>query len=96
MVDLDLAVKDGLLAIECSYPSDRNIDELPRVWLTSSEAPWDPSMLEEEDNITIPSCWDEESEFMLATNREPNAPEDMDHLGAYHMQNQQATLFMLK
>ena len=37
MVDLNLEVKDGLLAVECSYPTTKDIDELPRVWLTNNE-----------------------------------------------------------
>eukprot|EP00957_Ditylum_brightwellii_P098444 7500347-Ditylum_brightwellii.AAC.1 len=43
MLDLELTAKDGLLAIECAYPLQKDLDELPRVWLTSNETPWDPS-----------------------------------------------------
>jgi hypothetical protein len=31
MLDMDLKVKDGLLAIECSYPSSDDLQDLPRV-----------------------------------------------------------------
>eukprot|EP00957_Ditylum_brightwellii_P150095 11430561-Ditylum_brightwellii.AAC.1 len=60
MVDLDLKVKDGLLAIHCSYPSNRDLQELPQVWLTDNKVPWNPSIIEEE-SLTVPSCWDGES-----------------------------------
>eukprot|EP00957_Ditylum_brightwellii_P015946 1201026-Ditylum_brightwellii.AAC.1 len=36
---MDLKVKDGLLAIECSYPSKDDLRDLPRVWLTGNEVP---------------------------------------------------------
>eukprot|EP00957_Ditylum_brightwellii_P004785 364784-Ditylum_brightwellii.AAC.1 len=60
MVDLDLKAKDGLLAIHCSYPLNRDLQELLWVWLTDNKVPWNPSILEEE-NLTVPSCWDGES-----------------------------------
>eukprot|EP00957_Ditylum_brightwellii_P029318 2216399-Ditylum_brightwellii.AAC.1 len=67
---MDLKVKDGLLAIECSYPSNDNLRELPRVWLTGNEVPWDPTILDEEDNIKVLLCWDGESEFDEASNND--------------------------
>ena len=65
MVDLDLHVHDGLLAIRCQYPSDKDTEELPRVWLTGNEIPWDPKILEEGKSIQYllvgmgsqSSCW---------------------------------------
>eukprot|EP00957_Ditylum_brightwellii_P105665 8057852-Ditylum_brightwellii.AAC.1 len=58
MLDIDLEVKDGLLAIECSYPSNDDLHELPRVWLMGNEVPWDPTILDEESNIRVLLCWD--------------------------------------
>ena len=49
MLDLELDVKDGLLGVECTYPSDSDLDELPRVWLTSNKVPWDSSILDQEE-----------------------------------------------
>eukprot|EP00957_Ditylum_brightwellii_P157728 12005618-Ditylum_brightwellii.AAC.1 len=46
MLNMQFDVKDGLLAVECSYPLEKNLDELPRVWLTSNEVPWNPKILE--------------------------------------------------
>eukprot|EP00957_Ditylum_brightwellii_P013190 996028-Ditylum_brightwellii.AAC.1 len=54
---MDLEVKDGFLAIECSYPSDSNLCDLPRVWLTGNEAPWDPTILDEESDVRVPLYW---------------------------------------
>ena len=88
MIDLDLEVKDGLLALECHYPSDKDLQDLPRVWLTNNEVPWDPNVLEEDTSITVPSCWDGESEFLLATNTKPDAPNNINKFGEYHFQNQ--------
>ena len=31
MVDLELKIKNDFLAITCSYPNDKDLDELPRV-----------------------------------------------------------------
>eukprot|EP00957_Ditylum_brightwellii_P004202 319908-Ditylum_brightwellii.AAC.1 len=63
MLDMDLQVKDGLLAIECSYPSSDDLQDLPRVSLTGNEFPWDPTILDEESNIQVLLCWYGESEF---------------------------------
>eukprot|EP00957_Ditylum_brightwellii_P053490 4053862-Ditylum_brightwellii.AAC.1 len=95
MIDLDLEVKDGLLALKCNYPSDKDLLELPWVWLTNNKQPWDPSVLEEDSAIIVPSCWNGESEFLLATNQEPDPPEKISCFGEYHLQNQQATLFLI-
>ena len=95
-IDLNLEVKDGLLFIQCSYPSEKDLNDLPRVWLTNDEVPWDPKVLEEEDTITIPSCWDGESEFLLATNTESEEPSTINSLGDYHLQNLRATLYLLQ
>eukprot|EP00957_Ditylum_brightwellii_P193529 14737517-Ditylum_brightwellii.AAC.1 len=51
MLDMDLEVKDGLLAIECSYPSNDDLRDLPRVWLMGNKVPWDPTILDEESDI---------------------------------------------
>eukprot|EP00957_Ditylum_brightwellii_P126348 9631850-Ditylum_brightwellii.AAC.1 len=61
---MQLDVKDGLLAVEYSYPSEKDLDELPRVWLISNEVPWDPKILDVDESLTVPSCWDGESEFL--------------------------------
>eukprot|EP00957_Ditylum_brightwellii_P178941 13631288-Ditylum_brightwellii.AAC.1 len=96
MVDLDLKVKDGLLAVQCYYPTNKDIEELPRVWLTKNEVPWDPSVLDKDESITIPSCWDGESEFMLASNVEKDSPDEINRFGDHYLQNQHAMLFFLK
>eukprot|EP00957_Ditylum_brightwellii_P128583 9808966-Ditylum_brightwellii.AAC.1 len=95
MINLNLEVKDGLLALGCHYPSKKDLLDLPQVWLTSNKLPWDPSVLEEDSSITVPSCWDDESEFPLATNEELDSPEEINQFGEYHLQNQQATLFLV-
>eukprot|EP00957_Ditylum_brightwellii_P097703 7441100-Ditylum_brightwellii.AAC.1 len=51
VLDMDLQVKDDFLAIECSYPSNDDLCDLLRVWLTGNEVPWDPTILDEESNI---------------------------------------------
>eukprot|EP00957_Ditylum_brightwellii_P181284 13809864-Ditylum_brightwellii.AAC.1 len=63
MLDMGLEVKDRLLAIECTYPSDNDSCDLPRVWLMGNEVPWDPSILDEESNVRVLLCWDGESDF---------------------------------
>eukprot|EP00957_Ditylum_brightwellii_P106743 8143625-Ditylum_brightwellii.AAC.1 len=68
MLDMDLQVKDELLAIECSYCSNDDLRDLPRVWFTGNEVHWDPTILDEESNVTVPLYWDGESEFEEANN----------------------------
>ena len=75
MLDMQLEVQDGLLGIECSFPSDQDLDELPRVWLTSNETPWDPSVLDN-NTLSVVPCWDGHSEFTQAT----------DHMNINHAQ----------
>eukprot|EP00957_Ditylum_brightwellii_P065924 4999584-Ditylum_brightwellii.AAC.1 len=71
MLDIYLQVKDGLLTIECSYPSDNDLHDLPRVWLIGNEAPsWDPTTLDEESDIRVPLCWNGESKFDEANNND--------------------------
>eukprot|EP00957_Ditylum_brightwellii_P021250 1602940-Ditylum_brightwellii.AAC.1 len=67
---MDLEVKDGILAIECSYPSNDDLHYLPRVWLMRNEFPWDPTILDEENNIRVLLCWDGESEFEEANSND--------------------------
>eukprot|EP00957_Ditylum_brightwellii_P033093 2508575-Ditylum_brightwellii.AAC.1 len=70
MLDTDLEVKDGLLAIECSYPSNNDLHKLPRVWLMGNEVLWDPTILDEESNVRVTLYWDGESEFEGANNND--------------------------
>eukprot|EP00957_Ditylum_brightwellii_P174242 13265590-Ditylum_brightwellii.AAC.1 len=67
---MDLQVKDALLATECSYPSSDDLRDLPRVWLTGNEAPWDPTILDEESDIKVSLYWDGESEYDEASNND--------------------------
>eukprot|EP00957_Ditylum_brightwellii_P071312 5421156-Ditylum_brightwellii.AAC.1 len=55
MIDIFLVVKDGLLANECFYPSDKNLWDLLIIWLTGNEVPSDPAILDEESDATVPS-----------------------------------------
>eukprot|EP00957_Ditylum_brightwellii_P162695 12389112-Ditylum_brightwellii.AAC.1 len=70
MLDMDLQVKDGLLAIECSYPSIDDLRDLSRVWLVGNEVPCDPTILDEESDIQVLLCWDGESEFEEANSND--------------------------
>ena len=96
MLDIELDVKDGLLAIDCAYPTEKELRELPRVWLTDNEVPWDPAVLESEENITIPSCWDGESEFMVACDKNAQETEEINQFGEYIMHQQKATTFLVQ
>eukprot|EP00957_Ditylum_brightwellii_P005281 402882-Ditylum_brightwellii.AAC.1 len=93
MVGMELEVKDSLLAIECAYPSEDDLERLPRIWLTNNEEPWDPSVLEEASSITISSCWDGESEFLEASDSNMQEQEEINQFEEYILQKQQ--LFQL-
>eukprot|EP00957_Ditylum_brightwellii_P128468 9798647-Ditylum_brightwellii.AAC.1 len=96
MLDMDLEVKDGLLAIEYSYPSNDELHELPRVWLTGNEVPWDPIILDEESNISLPLCWDGESEFKEANTNDGQEQDERNQFDNYILQTQKATKFFVQ
>eukprot|EP00957_Ditylum_brightwellii_P172087 13101088-Ditylum_brightwellii.AAC.2 len=70
ILDLDLEVKDRLLAIECSHPFGTNLCDLPRVCLTGNGVPWDPTIFDEESDVRVLLCWNGESEFEEANNND--------------------------
>jgi len=96
MVDMELEVKDGLLVIECAYPPEDDLERLPRVWLTSNEVPWDPSVLEEDSSITVPSCWDGESEFLEASDCNMQEQEEINQFGKDILQKQNSFQFFVQ
>jgi hypothetical protein len=96
MLDMDLQVKDGLLAIECSYPSNDELHDLPRVWLTGNEVPWDPTILDEEGNIKVLLCWDGESEFEEAKNNDVKEQDERNQFEDYILRMQKATKFFIQ
>ena len=49
---------------------DNDMEELPQVWLTSNEVQWDPKVLDSDDCVTVPSCWDGILEFLRADNND--------------------------
>ena len=57
-MDLKLLVKEGSLSIDCQFPSEADIRELPRVWLTGNKIPWNPNILESGQNTNISTFWD--------------------------------------
>lgn len=80
MADIQLEARDGLLAIECQYPTEDEVASLPRVWLTSDSEPWDPRVLDADDDIVVTSCWDGVSDFEKATK---NTQAEMENFGTY-------------
>eukprot|EP00957_Ditylum_brightwellii_P102632 7821778-Ditylum_brightwellii.AAC.1 len=80
---MDLEVKDGLLAIECSYPLNYDLHDLPRVWLTGNRIPWDPTILDEESGIRVPLCWDGKSEFKEANNNDVQEQDERNQFENY-------------
>ena len=66
------------------------------MWLTSNEVPWDPSIFEEESEITIPACWDGESKFREATSNGVQAHEENIQFEAYALQNGRAAIFFVQ
>ena len=51
--DYDLGVENGLMDIKLTYPTDDEMETLPTVWLTSDQ-PWDPRVLDDEDATVLP------------------------------------------
>ena len=51
------------MSIACRFPSDQDMEELPRVWLTVNEVPWNSQVLDSQEQVRIPLCWDGESKF---------------------------------
>eukprot|EP00957_Ditylum_brightwellii_P051207 3881701-Ditylum_brightwellii.AAC.1 len=96
MLDMDLEVKDGLLAIECSYPSSDDMCDLPRLWLTGNEVPWDPTILDEESDIKVPLYWDGESEFEAANINGVQEQDERNQFEDYILWTQKATKFFVQ
>ena len=71
----------------------KDLDELPRVWLTSNETPWDRSVLDKDDFITVPSCWDGESEFTAATNCDAQEQDELNQFEGYVYSNKKQLHF---
>eukprot|EP00957_Ditylum_brightwellii_P027810 2102894-Ditylum_brightwellii.AAC.1 len=93
MLDIYLKMKDGLLDIECSYPSDNDWHNLPRVWLTGNEVPWDPTILDGESDVIVPLCWDGESEFDEANNNDMQEQYERNQFEDCILQTQKAAKF---
>mmetsp|Transcript_34411 Transcript_34411/g.48876 ORF Transcript_34411/g.48876 Transcript_34411/m.48876 type:complete len:128 (+) Transcript_34411:134-517(+) len=64
MLDMQLDVKDGMLDIECHYPTEADLEQLPQVWLTNSNKTWDHCVLDIDDGFEVISYWDGPSEFL--------------------------------
>ena len=58
LIDLKLFFKDSLFSVECKFPSEIDIEELRRVWLTGNEFPWNPNIFEDKESTRVPTCWD--------------------------------------
>ena len=41
------------MGLQCSYPTDDEIESLPRAWITNDDKPWDPALLDDDDPGTI-------------------------------------------
>eukprot|EP00957_Ditylum_brightwellii_P003914 298441-Ditylum_brightwellii.AAC.1 len=88
ILDTNLEVKDELPAIECSYPSGDNLHDLLRVWLTGNEVPWDPTILDEESNVVVCSCWDGKSKFDEANTNDIQEQDKINQFEDYILQMQ--------
>ena len=64
-VDWEFEVKEGLLKFDLTYPTDDELESLPKVWLTNGERPWDPTVLDD-DTVTIPSCYNTNKQVSFA------------------------------
>eukprot|EP00957_Ditylum_brightwellii_P091692 6981728-Ditylum_brightwellii.AAC.1 len=87
ILDKSLGVKGGLVAIEYSYPSEEHLINLPIVWLTSNSIPCNPSVLDEDNDVTIIPCWDEESEFYVAINNDLKKHNEINPIWALYFVN---------
>eukprot|EP00957_Ditylum_brightwellii_P195555 14901029-Ditylum_brightwellii.AAC.1 len=96
MLDMDLKVKGGLLTIEFFYPSSDDLRDLRRVWLTGNEVPWDPTILDEEDDIKVPLYWDGESKFDEASNNDVQEQDERTQFEHYILRTQKATKFFVQ
>ena len=76
--EFDLEAESGLLKIECQYPTDDELNSLPRVWLTANEKPWDPDVLDD-DTVTVPSCY-QTNHQVTDSDTEDNKKHDMEEL----------------
>ena len=54
MVCIPFEATNGLFQIPLRYPTDDEVENLPIVWLTSNEVPWDPTVLDHTGESILP------------------------------------------
>lgn len=54
--DNPLEATNGLLAMNLSYPTDQELENLPCVWLTVDDL-WGPVVLLDKNGVQIFPCW---------------------------------------
>ena len=53
-VSVPFEVERGLFQIRLRKPTEDELNDLPTVWLTSNETTWDPSVLDEDNELVLP------------------------------------------
>ena len=96
MISLKLLIEDGLLSVECEYPSEQDINELPRVWLTRNKFSWNRDIFENEKHKTIPICWDGILEFQEAKHVTTCVKENSTNFESYCLSSEIFFDFMTK
>ena len=46
LIEQPFGISDGLLFVDMSKPTKEDLEDLPRVWVTSGEEPWDPTIVD--------------------------------------------------
>ena len=97
MIDMELDVNDELLAIEYFYPSEQDLNSLPKVWLRSNaKITRYPSSLDFDENLTIILHWDDLSDFTVGLDLTSQDYEDINIFDNYIIQRQQAVRFTVQ
>ena len=74
------------MSIECKFPSETDIKELPRVWLTGNEFPWNPNIFEDKESTRVPTCWDGVSELQMLNTMTFQPVDTSTEIGSVNME----------
>ena len=57
LIEQPFGMSDGLLLVDMTKPTKEDLEDLPRVWVTNGDEPWDPTIVDRKDISPIPSCY---------------------------------------
>ena len=57
LIEQRFGMSDRLLFVDMTKPTKEDLEDLPQVWVTNGDEPWDPTIVDCKDISPIPSCY---------------------------------------